>query len=134
LLGRNGRRARTLDASGSALADQLLALTDASAVLMLAYGRAYREAATTIAEARRLKLPIVLISDSLDDRLTRAADVVVSVPRGRPDQVALHGATLVCLEAIILGLAASERDAALASLERLNGLRKSITPDRRKGV
>ena len=134
LLGRNGRRTMTLDATGSALADQLLALGDASALLMLAYGRTYREAATTIAEARRLKIPIILISDSLDERLTRAVDIVVPVPRGQPEQVALHGATFICLEAIVLGLAASERDAALARLEKLDMLRKSITPVGRKGV
>jgi DNA-binding MurR/RpiR family transcriptional regulator len=83
---------------------------------------------------RRLKMPIILISDSLDERLTRAADIVVPVPRGQPELVALHGATFICLEAIVLGLAASERDVALAKLEKLNSMRKSITPVGRKGV
>jgi DNA-binding MurR/RpiR family transcriptional regulator len=132
LLGRHGRRAVTLDSSGSLLADQLLTLRDASALLMLTYGRAYREAATTIAEAKRLKLPIIVISDSLDERLAKNVDLVVRVARGRPDRVALHGTTLICLEAIVFGLAASEGKSALATLERLNDLRRSISPDRHK--
>ena len=43
LLGRGGRSARALDASGIALADQLLDLGAGDALLVLAYGRAYRE-------------------------------------------------------------------------------------------
>ena len=42
----------------------------------------------------------------------------------------LHGATLVALEAIILGLAAADGPRALASLDRLNDLRASITGSR----
>jgi DNA-binding MurR/RpiR family transcriptional regulator len=133
-LGRNGRRTCILDASGSSLADQLLGLGEASALLMLTYGRAYREAAATITEAKRLRLPIIAISDSLDERLAKDVNLVVRVARGRPDQVALHGTTLVCLEAIVLALAASDREGALASLERLNVLRQSVAPTRAKGL
>jgi hypothetical protein len=39
--------------------------------------------------------------------------------------VALHGATLVGLEALILSLAAANPDAALASLDDLNRLRRA---------
>lgn len=126
LLGRSDRIARALDATGIALADQLLDLRQGDALLVLAYGRSYREVVAVFAEARRLGLPIVLVTDSLDRSLARHADVVVPARRGHARKVALHGATLVALEAIALGLAAARGDRAVAMLERLNDLRAAI--------
>lgn len=130
VLNRGGRVSQSLDASGIGLADQLLQLRPGDALLVLAYGRTYREVATVFAEARRLALKLVLVTDSLERRLARQADVVVPARRGRTRRVALHGATLVALEAIALGLAASRGDLALATLERLNDLRAAITGGR----
>ena len=130
LLTRNGRQALALDATGIALADQLLDLREGDALLILAYGRSYREVVATFAEARRLGLPIVLVSDTLDSRVARHADVVVPARRGRAERVSLHGTTLVALEAIVLGLAASDRGRAVGSLERLNELRESVNGKR----
>jgi DNA-binding MurR/RpiR family transcriptional regulator len=130
VLNRGGRASQPLDASGIGLADQLLQLRAGDALLVLAYGRTYREVATVFAEARRLALPLVLVTDSLEQRLARQADVVVPARRGRTRRVALHGATLVALEAIALGLAASRGDLALAALERLNDLRAAVAGGR----
>lgn len=126
LLNRGGRRAVALDAAGIALADQLLDLRAGDALLLLAYGRAYREVVATFQEGRRLGLPMVLVTDTLESRLARYADVVVPARRGRAERVALHGTTLVALEALVLGLAACDRARALATLEQLNDLRAAI--------
>jgi DNA-binding MurR/RpiR family transcriptional regulator len=126
LLSRCGRRARSLDATGIALADQLLDLREGDALLVLAYGRPYREVTATFAVARRLHLPIVLVTDSLDWKLARRADVVIQAQRGRAGRVALHGTTLVALEAIVLGLAASQQERAVGALQRLNDLREAV--------
>jgi DNA-binding MurR/RpiR family transcriptional regulator len=126
LLARNGHATHVLDATGSDLADQLLGLKSGDALLMLAYGRTYGEALVTLSEARRLKIPVVLIAGTLDTRLSGRADVEIPVARGRADRVALQGATFVCLEAIMLGLAASNRSRAVSELERLNDLRKNL--------
>lgn len=130
MLGRTGRPASTLDATGIGLADQLLGLRAGDAVLILAYTHPYREVAAVFAEAHRLGIPVVLITDSRESRLARLADVVVPAPRGRAERVALHGATLVVLEALILGLAASNRITAVATLERLNDLREAVAGKR----
>ena len=79
-----------------------------------------------------MKLPIVLITDSLEDRLARQAKVTVTVARGRAGNVALHGATLVCVEAILLGVASKDPARALEALQRLNDLRQ-VVRSRRKG-
>jgi DNA-binding MurR/RpiR family transcriptional regulator len=126
LLQRIGRQSRTLDATGLALADQLLDLRSGDTLLALAYSRPYREVVAVFAEARRLGLPVVLVTDSLASKLARFADVIVPARRGRAERVALHGATLVVLEAVVLGLAAANRTAAVAALERHNELRCTV--------
>jgi DNA-binding MurR/RpiR family transcriptional regulator len=125
LLARSGRRSRTISATGSMLADQLLDLAAGDALLILAYGRLYREVKAVFAEARALRLPTVLVTEADDTPLTKLADVCVAIPRGRPGQMALHGATLVGLEALVLSLAAAKPEAALSSLDNLNRLRRA---------
>jgi DNA-binding MurR/RpiR family transcriptional regulator len=125
LLARSGRRSRTISATGSMLADQLLDLGAGDALLILAYGRLYREVKAVFAEARALRLPTVLVTEADDTPLAKLADVCVVIPRGRPGQMALHGTTLVGLEALVLSLAAAKPKAALASLENLNRLRRA---------
>lgn len=126
LLLRGGRSAFALDAAGIALADQLLGLQEGDLLLALAYGRTYREITATIEEARRLGLPIVMISDSVDAMLTAQADVLVPVKRGTSDRVAFHAATVAALEAITLGLASCDSSKAIGSLGRLDDLRRSV--------
>ena len=123
LLARTGRRSLALNTTGAMLADQLLDLRPGDALLVLAYGQAYPEVIAVFAEARRLDLSVVLVTDSLDRRLARFAKVVLPARRGRAERVALHGATLVCLEALVLGLAAAGRTDAVSTLERLHRLR-----------
>ena len=57
-------------------------------------------------------------------------DVVLVIPRGKRQRVALHGGTLVGLEAMVLALAAANGEAAVATLERLNMLRIGVSGQR----
>jgi DNA-binding MurR/RpiR family transcriptional regulator len=127
LLRRSGRRTEVLDRTGIELADQLLDLQPTDALLLLAYGRAYREVVAVLDEAARLGSPVTLITDTLEGKLAARAQVIVPVQRGLAERVALHGTTLICLEALVLGLAASAKDQAVATLERLNELRQSLS-------
>jgi DNA-binding MurR/RpiR family transcriptional regulator len=131
LLGRCGRCSRTLNATGSMLADQLLDVKRGDTLLILAYGRIYKEVTAVFAEAKSSGLATVLVTEAPDTPLARMADVVVAIPRGRPGQVALHGATLVGLEAMVLSLAAARPDEALTSLDKLDHLRRAIDPQRK---
>ncbi len=69
LLARTGRRARVLDATGLALADQMLDLRVGDGLLMMAYTQPYRAVTALVREAKRLSLPAVLIADSANHRL-----------------------------------------------------------------
>jgi DNA-binding MurR/RpiR family transcriptional regulator len=130
MLVRGGRTALVLNATGSTLADQLLGLRKGDVLLMLAYTRLYNEVKAVFAQAGSLGLPTVLLTEALGTRLANRADHVVVVPRGRPGGVALHGATLMALEAIIFSLAAAKPEAALTSLDRLAALRRTIAGGR----
>lgn len=125
-LTRSGRGSFLLDATGWSLADQLLGLQAGDAVLLLAYGQPYREVQAVMAEARRLGLPVVLVTDTQSSALARQATVVLLARRGRANEVALHATTLIALEAVTLGLAAADRDHALQQLADLDRLRKLI--------
>ncbi len=127
LLRRSGRQTKVLDRTGTELADQLLDLCQTDALLVLAYGRAYREVVAVLDEAARLGAPVALITDTLDRTIAARAQVIVPVQRGQTERVALHGTTLICLEALVLGLAASATDLAVATLERLNELRQTVS-------
>jgi DNA-binding MurR/RpiR family transcriptional regulator len=127
LLRRSGRQTVVLDRTGIELADQLLDLRSTDALLLLAYGPAYREVVGVLDEATRLGIPVALITDTLAGKVAARAQIVVPVQRGPAERVALHGTTLICLEALVLGLAASATDQAVATLERLNELRQSVS-------
>lgn len=127
LLGRSGRRTKTLNATGLMLADHLLDLRADDAHLVLAYGRPYPEVLAVFDEARRLGSPVVLVTDAPGSRLGQDAAVVLAARRGRADRVALHGATLVGLEALVLGLAAANQKQAMRTLGRLNKLRTAVS-------
>jgi DNA-binding MurR/RpiR family transcriptional regulator len=131
LLARCGRRSRTLNATGSMLADQLLDLKQGDSLLILAYGRPYKEVNAVFAEAKSLALTTVLVTEANNTPLAKMADVAIAIPRGRPGQVSLHGATLVGLEALILSLATAKPSDALTSLDKLNHLRRAIEPARK---
>lgn len=131
LLGRCGRRSHILNATGAMLADQMLDLRRGDVLLILAYGRLYKEVAAVFGEAKALGLTSVLVTEATGTALAKLADVVIAIPRGRPGHVALHGATLVGLEALVLSLAAAKPDDALSSLDNLDHLR-AVVEGRRK--
>ncbi|MFT3689046.1 MurR/RpiR family transcriptional regulator [Paenirhodobacter sp.] len=129
-LRRKGKPQQVINRTGAELADQLLEFAPGDALIMMAYGPLYKEAGVTLAEARRLRLPVILISDTAQGELAGRADVVLAVPRGKNDRFALHGVTVFCLEMLLLGLAAGESDRALASLARLEHLRQALRSGR----
>lgn len=131
LFQRNGYPSYALNATGIALAEQLLSIEEGDALIMMAYGRAHREAMTTIGEARRLGVPIIMLVGQPDTVLRRHADASIVIPRAKTEHVALHGATMVSIEALMLSLAAAAREKTLQSLDRLLELRTAIRPSKK---
>lgn len=125
-LGRVGRPARALTQSGIGLADQMLAMRPGDALVLIAYAPLYREVRVVMDRAEALGLPVVLISDSLGPSLAGRIAVTLEVPRGRSEHLALHSATMVMIEALVLGLSAQDRDRALDTLDDFASLRAAI--------
>lgn len=138
LLNRVGRQTRLCNHSGIALADQLLAVQPGDVVLAMAYGQAYPEIEAVFQAAADLGVPVVLVSDSLDEKLASQARVVVPARRGRSGEVGLHATTLAALEAIVMGLSAGSPHQAIATLLNLGSLRNRLRgrkqPNRRSGA
>ncbi|HEY1856017.1 MurR/RpiR family transcriptional regulator [Acidocella sp.] len=126
MLNRHGRRAKVIGHGGLGLADQLLDLSAQDGLLMLSYGESYREVLLTASEAAARQIPIVLVTDKPETKLAKTAAVVLPARRGRAEQVALHGATLITLEALLMGLAVANRAHTIETLERLAGLRAAL--------
>lgn len=126
MLRRGGRKVAQCDASGIALADQMLDLAPGDALLLIAYGDAYPEIEAILGEAAAQKLPTVLLTDSLDERLARHANVVVPASRGRAHRVALHAVTMAALEALVVALAVADPTTTMQALTRLGALRSQL--------
>ena len=118
--------------TGIALADRLLRLSPGDAVMMLAYAPLYREVEIVLAEAGRLGLAVVLVSDSLGPFVGDGVTEVLAVPRGKADHLSMHAGTMVLIEALTLALAAERPDASLAILDRFSDLRGQIDKDWKK--
>lgn len=124
-LGRLGLPARAITVSGLLLADELLAMRKGDALVVLAYDRLDRDAATLLGRADELALPIVLLTDTRAS-WTERIPVVLAAPRSSGGS--LSGATvpLAILDALLLALAAHDRGRSLATLAELNELRRRL--------
>jgi DNA-binding MurR/RpiR family transcriptional regulator len=126
---RIGLPSSALAESGVGLADGLLELAEGDAIVMIAYAPLYREVTVVLEEARRCSVPVVLLSNSLGPTVSDLVTEILPVPRGKADHLAMHGGTMVLIEAAIVALASRQRDTAFDSLERLNRLRSAIDKD-----
>lgn len=126
---RIGLRSRSVTTPGVALADGLAWIGSGDVLVMLAYAPLYREVTVLLERTAELGVPVVLVSDSLGPLIEGRVAEVLAVPRGRSGHLALHGATLVMVEALILGLAARDRAGALDSLDLLSRQRGRLDRD-----
>ncbi len=126
LMVRHGQAAKVIGNGGIGLADELLDLSAQDSLLILSYGKPYREVLLVAAEAAIAGAPVVLVTDSPNSKLARTATTIVKARRGRTSRVALHGATLVALEALVMGLAVAEQSRTMQTLTRLGALRAAL--------
>ncbi|MGH3941852.1 MAG: MurR/RpiR family transcriptional regulator [Pseudonocardiaceae bacterium] len=124
LLGRVGRPAMTITATGVSMADQALALHPGDALLLLAYTRLHVHAAILLDLARRRRIPVLLITDVLTD--VDGVHLTLTCPRGLPAEQSSHAVTVLLLEALTVALAAADRSRATTTLRELNRLRGEL--------
>ena len=125
-LARFGLDSGSLGATGLLFADDMRRLRPGDLVIILAYGRVYRELAALLDESRRLGLATILLTDTLAATLRRQVDQVLPVARGRSDMLSMHTATLGLIEALLVGVAAARPRETLESLAALNEARARL--------
>lgn len=134
MLARHGRNAKVIGQGGVGLADDLADLSGQDGMLILSYGDPYREVLLAASEAGVLGIPIVLVTDMPGSKLAQAANAIIAARRGRAERVALHGATFVALEALVMGLAVASRGQTMRALGRLSTLRAALDGKQRRGA
>ena len=126
-LERFGVASAVLNQTGLLLADQLLQLKEGDLMMIFAYGRVYPELACILDHAAKCDVPVILFSDTLGVKLGDRVSLVLPVQRGRSDMLSMHTATLGLIEALLVGLAKTQPEKTIASLELLNELRAGVT-------
>jgi DNA-binding MurR/RpiR family transcriptional regulator len=123
---RIGQPSMALTKSGLGAADDLLLVEPGSVVVALAYGRVHPHVAALVERAATVDVPVVLITDTLADRLGDQVAETLVTWRGTPGYFSSHAPTLVLLEALVLGVAESDPPRAEASLAELGDLRSRV--------
>ncbi|MET3901417.1 DNA-binding MurR/RpiR family transcriptional regulator [Devosia sp. UYZn731] len=126
---RIGMPTRAMSESGITLADQLLWVNEGDAILMMAYAPLYREVSVVLDQAQGKGVPVVLISDTLGPLVGDKIADILPVPRGKAGHLAMHGGTMVLVEAMIIALASHNPEASLGHLDSLSTLRAAIDKD-----
>lgn len=133
LFNRIGLPALALNRVGIGLAEQLLALKRGDVLIMMAQKSAHREGTTTLREAKRLGIPVILLTNAVDSFFAKEADVVIHVPRGGENgRVPLHGTVLVCLEMLVFSVASMASQRTMRSMKRMQELHKGLKSVTRK--
>jgi DNA-binding MurR/RpiR family transcriptional regulator len=125
-LGRFGIDGNSLTHTGPLLADGLHRLRKGDLLIVLAYGRVYRELSALLDHAKNIGIATVLMTDTLGMALRKRVDDVLPVARGRANTFSMHTATLALIEALLVGIASRRQSKTVASLKSLNELRAKI--------
>jgi DNA-binding MurR/RpiR family transcriptional regulator len=124
---RLGTPAGTLTHAGADHADELLALRDGDAAVVLAYGRVHPYVHVLLDHATATGVDIILVTDIRGPRLHTPVAVQLNAGRGTPGLFASHGTTIVLVEALVLAIAAHDPGRATEALASLNELRHGLT-------
>lgn len=128
LFSRSGIPGKAYNRTGVTLAESLLQMSKGDVLIMLMNGRAHREATTTLTEAQRLNIPVIMILGRENAPLRPHAAASLVLPRHKADKVALHSQALFALEALHLGVSTLTAERSLETLDRLITMRKNIRP------
>lgn len=134
LFKRNGSAAYVLNRTGIALSEQISDMRHGDVLIMMAQKSAHPEGRVTIAEAQRLGIKIILLTAATDSMFAQRADVMIEIPRSRAaDKMPVHATPMICLEILVLGLAATAPIATLNSMNKLYEISNALTrPGARK--
>jgi DNA-binding MurR/RpiR family transcriptional regulator len=130
-LSRLGLRARSAVSSGFLLADELMPMTDEDVLLVVAHQVVPTEIDVALRHAHEVRAKVVLVTDMLAEALGHRVSVTLSAPAGSSTLFSLQAATLALFDALILAIAAQDREPALLAMTLMNRLRGELRGDPR---
>lgn len=131
-LGRVGRRAQYVGATGFALADHLLRLRQGDAVVIFQPGRDLPELTVLIDRARAVGARVVLVTDELAERYGDRVDAVLTAPH-TPTGITTEALTaLVVADALLLAMTTLDEGLAVSTSHQLTVLREQLLNRRKK--
>ena len=125
-LTRIGHRARVATDTGYRLADRLLLLGAEDVVIVMAHNRLNREARIILDYCTETGIPVILVTDTLGEALRDEVAVVLSTRMSRPGTYTSQVMVLILLEALVIAVAANDRENALSNTVRMNQLREQL--------
>jgi len=111
---------------GVAVAEELMELRRGDALVALAYEKAQPEVRVALDHAGTLRVPRVLVTDTLALALKNQYEVVLSARRGDPTGIPTAVLTVAIVEALHMALAAADRASSIEANELLNALRAEL--------
>lgn len=125
-LGRLGRRARATGATGFRLADDLIGLTADDLVVLYVPGRRLSEVEVALDHAAALGARTALFSDLLGRHFAGRVDFVLPAVHSPSGFTGEGLSSQVLTDALLLGLAARDRERATGTSELLTVLRRPL--------
>ncbi|SHN46325.1 MurR/RpiR family transcriptional regulator [Cryptosporangium aurantiacum] len=125
-LNRAGVRAFSARTMGFALADDIIGLEPGDTAVLFSPSRAFREVEVVLDTVRELGGVSVLVADSLTAQGESRPDVVLAAPLSMTGTTGEVFSELVICDALVLAVAQRASDAAAATSERLNAVRRQL--------
>jgi DNA-binding MurR/RpiR family transcriptional regulator len=120
------RQAETVNATGLRLADALLSFSPGDALVLVVYEALDDDTAAMLERANEVGMPVVLVTDALGAALADRVAAALTAPRSRTGSLSTVTTTVAIMDALLLGVAARDRDRALSGLAELNRLRQRV--------
>jgi DNA-binding MurR/RpiR family transcriptional regulator len=127
ILARIGVDARSSRVTGVLLADELAQLRAGTTVIVFAPVRQFDEVAATVRTAKAVGAAVVLITEAIGMPVRNEVDYVVTTSPTSLTSASDAGIPLLVAQALMTAVAARHASRALASMDRLNQLRPTLT-------
>jgi DNA-binding MurR/RpiR family transcriptional regulator len=125
-LNRMRHHARSSMASGFMLADDLLRLREDDVLVLLAHQTVVTEINVALDHAAKVGTKIVLITDTLGEALNGRVTTTISAPIGGSAAYSVQATTVAVLDALVLAVAAADRESAVDAMTEMNDLRDRL--------
>lgn len=121
-----GRSARAFSPTGIGIAGELINMAPGDALVVVAPIRHFKEIDVVVDHARSLRVPTILISETLGMTFEGLVDVVLPIPQSTNGLTGEVIAPIVLARAMALDVASRNREKAIKTNETINEVRAAV--------